>query len=219
MLSKTFGLPSLVGFCLAALVAPAHAGIFEASADGFGGEVFPNLMGAMTLPQYAGPGTITSVFLALNGVEIGNQEEDYYYNTYEGLMADPIESVGFTVVGPLLKETSLEGSTTFLFWPINIPPCDSDLSCEGGFGFEDSDFSVSISGMASLTDLSAFAGNGNNNFLVVADPTANQIDDVVSGTLTQTITFTVPESSTWAMMLLGFAGLGAIGWRSRRIIV
>jgi hypothetical protein len=26
----------------------------------------------------------------------------------------------------------------------------------------------------------------------------------------------VPESSTWAMMLLGFAGLGFMGWRSQR---
>jgi len=26
----------------------------------------------------------------------------------------------------------------------------------------------------------------------------------------------VPESSTWAMILLGFAGLGYAGWRSRR---
>jgi hypothetical protein len=27
---------------------------------------------------------------------------------------------------------------------------------------------------------------------------------------------TVPEPSTWAMMLLGFAGLGAMGWRMSR---
>jgi hypothetical protein len=26
----------------------------------------------------------------------------------------------------------------------------------------------------------------------------------------------VPEPSTWAMMLLGFAGLGLAGWRHRR---
>jgi hypothetical protein len=26
----------------------------------------------------------------------------------------------------------------------------------------------------------------------------------------------VPESSTWAMMALGFAGLGAMGWRASR---
>jgi hypothetical protein len=27
---------------------------------------------------------------------------------------------------------------------------------------------------------------------------------------------TIPETSTWAMMLLGFAGLGYAGWRSSR---
>jgi hypothetical protein len=26
----------------------------------------------------------------------------------------------------------------------------------------------------------------------------------------------VPEPSTWAMMLIGFAGLGFMGWRSRK---
>jgi hypothetical protein len=216
---RIFGLPAFVGVCFAALVAPVQAGVFESSADGFGGEFSPNPLGAMSLPQYAGPGTITSVSLTFNGGVLGNQEEDYYYNPYEGLISDPIESVGFTVLGPLPDETTLEGSTTFLFGAINIPPCDSDLSCVDGFGYTDRDFSVSISGSASLTDLSAFAGNGSNNFLVFADPTANQEGDVVWGTLTEMITFTVPESSTWAMMLLGFAGLGAIGWRSRRIIV
>jgi hypothetical protein len=28
--------------------------------------------------------------------------------------------------------------------------------------------------------------------------------------------FTIPEPSTWAMMLLGFGLLGGAGWRSRR---
>jgi hypothetical protein len=42
----------------------------------------------------------------------------------------------------------------------------------------------------------------------------NQID-VVSG-FTVTPPLTVPEPSTWAMMLLGFAGLGFAGWRGRR---
>jgi PEP-CTERM motif len=30
-----------------------------------------------------------------------------------------------------------------------------------------------------------------------------------------TLTTVVPEPSTWAMMLLGFAGLGLVGWRRR----
>jgi hypothetical protein len=33
---------------------------------------------------------------------------------------------------------------------------------------------------------------------------------------TATLTVSVPETSTWAMMLIGFAGLGYTGWRLRR---
>jgi PEP-CTERM motif len=40
-------------------------------------------------------------------------------------------------------------------------------------------------------------------------PGANQNFTLVVGTV-------VPEPSTWAMMLLGFAGLGLAGWRHRR---
>jgi hypothetical protein len=29
-------------------------------------------------------------------------------------------------------------------------------------------------------------------------------------------TIAVPEPSTWAMLLLGFAGLGLMGWRASR---
>jgi hypothetical protein len=30
------------------------------------------------------------------------------------------------------------------------------------------------------------------------------------------MTPTVPEPSTWAMLLIGFAGLGLMGWRASR---
>jgi PEP-CTERM motif len=38
---------------------------------------------------------------------------------------------------------------------------------------------------------------------------------LASGTLTSD-TLTVPEPSTWAMMLVGFAGLGFAGYRASR---
>ena len=36
-----------------------------------------------------------------------------------------------------------------------------------------------------------------------------------SGTFTGTMTAVVPEPSTWALMALGFAGLGLASWRRR----
>jgi hypothetical protein len=44
------------------------------------------------------------------------------------------------------------------------------------------------------------------------DPSYNTLDDVV-------VTASVPEASTWAMMLVGFAGLGFAGFRARRTAI
>jgi hypothetical protein len=37
----------------------------------------------------------------------------------------------------------------------------------------------------------------------------------MSGTVTTDVTAPVPEPSTWALALAGFAGLAAVGWRRR----
>jgi hypothetical protein len=60
---------ALAGLCFAAVAAPAHAGVFEASAGGIGyeGGSGPPDSSPISLPQYAGPGTITSVTLTFNG--------------------------------------------------------------------------------------------------------------------------------------------------------
>ena len=54
-------------------------------------------------------------------------------------------------------------------------------------------------------------GPGNAVFGVVVATAETQLDRVAGG-----VTATVPESSTWAMMLLGFAGLGFAGYRKSR---
>ena len=46
--------------------------------------------------------------------------------------------------------------------------------------------------------------------------TETDINDVLS---VNNITYgTVPEPSTWAMMMLGFAGMGYVGYRSRKVV-
>jgi PEP-CTERM motif len=56
------------------------------------------------------------------------------------------------------------------------------------------------------TGLDTLVFNGRN------DPSYNTLDDVV-------VTASVPEASTWAMMLVGFAGLGFAGFRARRTAI
>ena len=210
MVSKIFRLPAFVGICLVAIMVPVYAGVFQSSADGEGGQGY-YIAASISLPQYSGPGTITSVSLAFNGVATGNQEGRYDYNPRTGISSDTIDSIGFIVLGPSPAKTALEGSAQFDFKPYDFPPCATcvDEDFRGAVGT--ADFSVPVSGTAYLTDLSAFGGSGNNNFKLFANPMGDQLSDAVSGTLTETITFTAPEPSTWALLLLGFAGLGLYG--------
>jgi len=85
-------------------------------------------------------------------------------------------------------------------------------------------------------------GTGYATFTMVFDPTTHTVDDYVNGTLAisnsagtsegsnfvlfggvngnfslvQLATGSVPELSTWAMMAIGFAGLGLAGWRKAK---
>ena len=60
---------------------------------------------------------------------------------------------------------------------------------------------------------SDFVANG-DGFIAVADLLGNKGTGDVGG-MTGTLS-AVPEPSTWAMMLLGFAGLGFAGYRKAR---
>ena len=56
-------------------------------------------------------------------------------------------------------------------------------------------------------------GNGGSFTVSVNDLTLNLGDPNLTGTITLTSVSAVPEPSTWAMMLLGFAGIGFLGYR------
>ena len=68
----------------------------------------------------------------------------------------------------------------------------------------------------------SFLNLPNNNGTVTITLTNEAYNDGITnpnlgGTDTLTLT-AVPEARTWALMLLGFAGLGFVGFRSRKAI-
>src|ERR1700677_2970599 len=99
-----------------------------------------------------------------------------------------------------------------LFWPGNAPPTASDFSGHGTF--------LDIYGLAftvgggTVVDLFSngigFAPPG-GLFGVAVVTSETTLDYVANGVAAST-----PEPSTWAMMILGFAGLGFAGCRASR---
>lgn len=105
-----------------------------------------------------------------------------------------------------------------LFWPGGAPVTAPDFDGAGGF-LDIYGLMFSIGGTApvgTVVDLfdngvSASTGEDLGGF-GVAVATAEMSLDYVAGD----VTATAPEPSTWAMMILGFAGLGFAGYRKSR---
>jgi hypothetical protein len=100
-----------------------------------------------------------------------------------------------------------------LFWPGNAPPTASDFSGHGTF-LDIYGLAFTIDGGSTVVDLfSNGLGFGPPGAVfglaVVTSQTA--LDYVSAGVAAST-----PEPSTWAMMVLGFGGLGFAGYRASR---
>ncbi len=102
-----------------------------------------------------------------------------------------------------------------LFWPGNAPATASDFSGHGTF-LDIYGLAFTIGGSTVVDLFSNGAGFGNNpgdtNVFGVAVVTSETtLDYVPNGVAAST-----PEPSTWAMMILGFAGLAFAGYRTSR---
>ena len=75
-------------------------------------------------------------------------------------------------------------------------------------------FSLDFADLPALTSISIT--DGFIRFQEITGPGYNGASGVGFGDLTVTTVAAVPEASTWAMMLLGFVGIGALGMRQRR---
>jgi hypothetical protein len=105
-----------------------------------------------------------------------------------------------------------------LFWPGGAPVTAPDFDGAGGF-LDIYGLLFNIGGTApvgTVVDLfdngvSFSTGKDLGGFGVAVTTAATSLDYVSGG-----VTATVPEPSTWAMMILGFAGLGFAGYRKSR---
>jgi hypothetical protein len=99
-----------------------------------------------------------------------------------------------------------------LFWPGGAPPIAADFLGASSF-LDIYGLMFSIGGGTVVDLFSNGVGNGVGNavFGVGVANSRTALDYVMGG-----VTATAPEPSTWAMMILGFAGLGFAGYRKSR---
>lgn len=105
-----------------------------------------------------------------------------------------------------------------LFWPKGAPPTASSFDGAGGF-LDIYGLMFNIGGNAPVGTAVDLFNNGVSpttgiyygGFGVAVATHANTLDYIAGG-----VTATAPEPSTWAMMILGFAGLGFAGYRGSR---
>jgi hypothetical protein len=101
-----------------------------------------------------------------------------------------------------------------LYWPGGSPPLADDFDGAGGFlDIYGLAFTIGGGTIVDLFDngVGAFSGIDYGGFGVVVANHDVALDYVAAGVAAAT-----PEPSTWAMMALGFAGLGFAGYRKAR---
>ena len=97
--------------------------------------------------------------------------------------------------------------------PIDLAGCGTGISTSScNYGGADAFFTNNNSPYMSLTVnfIGGIAANGGTGYFSLEEP--------VSLSAPPVITPGAPEASTWAMMLLGFAGLGFAGYRKARAV-
>jgi hypothetical protein len=193
-----------IGLSMALTSAAGAAKAFQASAS-FSVNQPSGIPIFIDLPQYSGPGTITSVVLSLSGVAGGDNFYPYLLDEGITVASGPaswdvlLQGPDFALVADAPIHTQFVGGT--------IAPC-TDPACEATYGdaiFGPKATSFSVSGGAS--DLLDFAGTGIAEILIF--DSSSYDTNTLSGTLTETITTSVPEPSVWLDMLLGFGLVGA----------
>jgi hypothetical protein len=159
--------------------------------------------GTVTISQ-----TTTGADLVVN-VQLGSS---YYFNDSTGMEAfvfNPVGTLGivtstlptgFTAGGSAMEDGFKQFTTSISYsGPKTVQSLMFDIDVSSTFLLDASDFVLST-------------GSGGTKAFFAADITGNGNTGPV-GALT--LTTAVPEPSTWAMMILGFCGLGFMAYRRK----
>ncbi len=193
------------------------------------------LTGAMNTPAAAGlivvsgtPNTVNALFFLGAHTSADQETEDYGPGPVAG--PAPIGLGGVLFVPGAMDEAAIQVNDTSIVITNKaaLPFCSTGLPCADSFtGFEFQFSSgVDIKGVSvDPTSASDFLPNATSphtglqllsptDILVdVTGDSPNVNDKLVLDLTFATVTTGVPEPSTWALMLLGFAGLGFAGYR------
>jgi PEP-CTERM motif len=129
--------------------------------------------------------------------------DDVYFGVINNSSA-PISKFNISSTSsPPIAEFDGDGINTSLY--LNIPNNAMDTS---GYGGPNAFFTNIATNLESLTVnfITPIAANGGSDIFSLES----------AATLSNIVVVGTPEPSTWAMMLLGFAGLGFVGYRKSR---
>jgi hypothetical protein len=169
---------------------PAFAGTYTIAGSGSG-----SLDGA----AWSGAFTITAV---------GGPPKPFSF----GSIIDPLDSATVTIGGKTVTITvpALLADNTFAFFPFPVDEIVFGAANEeitfgipgGGFSFQPGYTATATSLGDALSDIATSGG---------------ALDLTPTGDVTFS-SLSAPEASTWAMMLLGLAGVSFVGWKRRPVV-
>jgi PEP-CTERM motif len=177
---------------------------------------------AVLAPQAASANVITETYtmtqvpaVSADGLSLFPDSPVAEFNPADGTLTSVAESLKGTATW---TSNSIDANLFALLFP--------GTPAETQFFFTPGTITFAISG--SPTDLNDFKGTGSVGVALrlTTSDTGDTFATSASG-LMGTITYTytpaaspaVPEPSTWAMMALGFAGLGFLGYRKTRSVL
>jgi hypothetical protein len=207
-----------------AVVSAAPAFAQTATVNGGG----PLSVGDSATIHFGGPaGTTASadLFLQLTGASSATGAYTFSYTfTNANPSVSNLVDFGFTTTPTLLSISGVTGTMKFTVNPINFPggynvdACAwpaSGQNCDSANGQADSfagAFTLNFGANSGPISLNNFV----DRYASLCQLAAPGSNDCPSGEGTPTTTRPVPEPATWALMLLGFAGVGVAMRRGRK---